>query len=468
MGPAGLPPDSPGAAVPGGTEAILFDFEEDADLKAWSNLELADSREKEPPVTLERVPEHATSGTQSLKLTFAGGRWPTITTTAVRDDWLPYQTFVADVTVSRSCLIGFTVLQEQSRRGEGYDLSASRWTKTQILKAGRNQVLAPLRPGAGDTLNPKRGRIVRFEMFMYRPHDRESVYVDHIRLTTRKEATPPAKVQFPVAGTDLAVEGSNPFGVLSSGAVIALGKQLQDGWTRPQARSVAQVEEAFQARYAEFKRTHPRAVLAVLRDGEKGFDAAQPDRTYAGWTDAYFTSHGPDGNYVRRARNEGRSVTHEVFMRHRTPLMRVDLSIIPRASEILAACLIIVRASPIVEKRDPEKNPTMWVVEPCNRPWNELEVNAFEYARDRFWNEVGGCHWGEDPDFLPVFLAHGPSQGKVNSWDFTEAVRFWTDGTHANHGFMLHGDARDFMIAHSREAGEIKDRPAVLVIYEPR
>jgi hypothetical protein len=271
-----------------------------------------------------------------------------------------------------------------------------------------------------------------------------------------------------VAGTDLIVEGISPFGVSSAEAVIGLGKQLKERWSRPRARTVAEVEEEFEARYRVLKRTHPRAVFALLRDGEKGFDPAQPDRPYAGWRDAYFTSHGPDGNYVRRARNEGGSPTQEIFMRHRSPLMRVDLSGIPTGSEILAACLIVVRASPINEKRDPEKNPTMWVVEPCNRPWVESEVNAFEYARDRFWKEVGGYEWGEDPDFLPVFLAHGPSQGKVNTWDFTEAVRFWTDGTHANHGFMLHGDAHDVMIGHSREAREIKDRPAVLVIYEPR
>jgi hypothetical protein len=33
---------------------------------------------------------------------------------------------------------------------------------------------------------------------------------------------------------------------------------------------------------------------------------------------------------------------------------------------------------------------------------------------------------------------------------------------------MLHGDSKDYMMAHAREAKEIKDRPAVLVIYEPQ
>ncbi len=97
---------------------------------------------------------------------------------------------------------------------------------------------------------------------------------------------------------------------------------------------------------------------------------------------------------------------------------------------------------------------------------HEYEVNAFEYAKDKFWKGVGGTNWGDDPDFLPIFLAHGPGQGKVNTWDFTEAVRFWTTGKQVNHGFMLHGDSHDYMIGHSREAKHIADRPAVLVVYE--
>jgi hypothetical protein len=208
-------------------------------------------------------------------------------------------------------------------------------------------------------------------------------------------------------------------------------------------------------------------VLVTLRDGEKNYDPAQPDKVYAGWRDAHINSHGPDGNYVSRARNSGKAATQEIFMRHRTALSRVDLSSIPQGAEILAARLIIVRASPSGKTNNPEQ-PNLWVVEPCNRPWEEYEVNAFQYAKDKFWKEIGGYYWGDDPDFLPTFLAYGPGQPKVNAWDFAEAVRFWTSGKHANHGFMLHGDSKDYIMAHTREAKEITDRPAVLVIYEPK
>ena len=53
-------------------------------------------------------------------------------------------------------------------------------------------------------------------------------------------------------------------------------------------------------------------------------------------------------------------------------------------------------------------------------------------------------------------------------WDFTLAVRYWISGDHPNHGFMLHGDSRDYMTAYAREARDLKNRPAVLVIYVPK
>jgi hypothetical protein len=450
------------AAPPAPAEKVLYDFEDAADLDGWANLELPDA--KEPPVKLERVAEHATSGKHSLKLTFAGGRWPTVTTTRVIDDFSPYQTFHADVTVSRPCLVGFTVMQEKSQRGDGWDASVSRWNKTALLRPGTNHVAATL-PGPNDyAIHPKWGKAVRFEVFMYQPHDGESIWLDNVRLSPEKLAPPPKTQRFTVAGTDRVL-----FGGSSADACIELGKRLKDGWVKPEPRTVEQVEAEFRTQYAELKKTHPKAVLAVLRDGEKGYDPARPEKEFAGWKDAHVNSHGPDGATVARAENHGKAAAQEVFMRHRSALVRVDLSSVPEGSTILAARLVVVRANDkYLDDHNPEKKPTLWVVEPCNRPWEENEVNAFEYAHDRFWKAVGGMHWGEDPDFLPVFLAYGPGQGKVNSWDFAEAVRFWTDGKHANHGFMLHGDSHDYMTAHSREAKDLKDRPAVLVIYEPK
>jgi hypothetical protein len=442
---------------------VLFDFENAADLKAWSNLVMPGARSQEPAVKIELSPEHATSGRHSLKLTFAGGRWPTISTTQVTQDWLAYPTFEADVFASRACLVGFTVFQEKSQRGGGWDALISRWTKTALLQPGKNRITAPLPQPNDYALHAKWGKVQRFEIFMYAPHQGESIYVDNIRLTTAKL---PAKQKLPftVAGTDWVVSGES-----SAQAVIDLGKKLKAGWSRPAGKTLDQVEGEFKALYAKLKKKHPRAVMAILRDGEKGYNPANPEKVYAGWKDAYFTSHGPDGNYRERADNRGKSATHEIFMRHRSPLMRVDLSSIPPGADILAARLVILRAGNKYQgEHNPEVKPTLWVVEPCNRAWEENEVNAFEYTKDRFWKSVGGSVGGADADFEPIFLAHGPGQGKVNTWDFVEAVRYWTSGKHANHGFMLHGDSHDYITGWSREAPELRHRPAVLVVYEAK
>src|SRR5262245_33837638 len=97
---------SESASGPGPTphEKLLFDFENPGDLAVWSNRDLPDGKRNEPPATVELATTNATSGKHSLKITFAGGRWPTITTTAVPSDWMTFQTFKADVTVSRHCL----------------------------------------------------------------------------------------------------------------------------------------------------------------------------------------------------------------------------------------------------------------------------------------------------------------------------------------------------------------------------
>jgi hypothetical protein len=446
-------------------EALLFDFENPADLKAWSNLELPDVKQQEPPARIELSAENATRGKHSLKITFAGGRWPTITTTQVPEEppsWMPYWTFQADVTAGRDCLVGFTVLQEKSQRGGGWDPVVSRWTKTEFLKPGKNTVTGIIHDSNNYSINAKMGKVVRFEIFMYNPHEGEAIYVDNIRLSTAKEGPPKTITRFPVLGTDLVVSGE-------TSGVKELGQKLKGQWTKPEKKTLEQVEGEFRSLYEELKGKHPRAVLAVFRDGEKGYDPANPDKVYTGWKDAYWSSHGPDGMTVERSTNLGHDSGHEIFMRHRSPLMRVDLACIPERSEVLAARLIIIRDFDKPVKEHNPDQPNMWVVEPCNRPWEEYEVNAYEYARDKFWKAIGGMSYeGDDPDFLPRYLAHGPSQGKVNTWDFTHAIRFWTDGKHANHGFMLHGDAGDWLPrAHSREAKEIADRPAVWVIYEP-
>ncbi len=434
---------------PGPEERMLFDFEKAEEATCWSMLGLPPDADKrlrvEPPVKVELSTENVSSGKQSLKLTFSGGRWPTVTTALPNEDWMPFHRLKADLWVTRPCLVGLTVLQERSSRKEGWDPVVGRWTKTILARPGRNEVSEVLHRNDWQAIMPKLGPVVRFEIFMYSPHEGESIWVDNIRLIGKKDKEPEIKRSFTVLGTDLTVSG-----------VQELGKKLKDQWKKPEPKTVDQLE-------AEFKAQHEKkgVVLAVLRDGENG---------YQGWKDAYFNSHGPDGMTFERSQNFGGHETAEMFMRHRSPLHRVDLSGIPKGAKILAARLIIVCATTEYEKgRDPRENPNMWAAEACNRPWVEGEVSSYEWAKDKFWKAIGGQHYGEDPDFLPVYLAYGPGNAPVSSWDFSEAVRYWTDGKHENHGFMLHGDSFHWMgRAYYREAKEIKNRPALLVAYEPK
>lgn len=445
-------------------EKVVYDFDDFAGVKAWANSLHTEGGGKEPPVKVEQSTDHAAAGKHSLKLTFAGGRWPTVGTDAVSQDWLAFKTFKADVTAGRSCVVGFTLLQEKSRPGDGWESVISRWTTTAFLKPGKNEVVASLLSPNDYAVHPKWGKAVRFEVFMYNPHDGESIHVDNVRLGNDKLPVR-EKVKMAIHGTDRTVSGGSVDGCRE------LARNVAHLWNPPPAVTVEQVEEEFRATYAELKKRHPKAVLAVLRDGEKGYDPADPDKVYAGWKDAYWSSHGPDTAFAERARNRGREATHEVFMRHRSPLMRVDLSSVPAGSNVLAARLVVVKTSDkVLDDHNPGKRPTMWVVEPCNRPWDEYQVNAFQYAKDKFWKEIGGGHiGGEDPDFLPVYLAYGWGRpGKVGTWDFTQAIRFWTDGKHENHGFMLHGDSGDYLTARTREAAQVKDRPSVLVVYVPK
>ena len=273
----------------------------------------------------------------------------------------------ASVTVSRPCLVGFRVLQDKSQRGEGWDPEVSRWEFTPFLRPGRNEVAAPLHPRGWDALKSELGNVAAFEIYMYRPHKGEPIYVDNIRLTTERRPKP-TPVKFPVPGTGLVVSG-----------VGELGSKLARRWTKPKERTLDQVMAELKGRFAELKKAHPRAVLAVFRDGEKGYDPARPDKVYAGWADTYVNSHGPDGAIRARMANRGKAEAVESFMRHRGELMRVDLSSIPKGSKILAATLIKIRAS-----GKPVEKANLFVAEPCTRPWVETEVNAYEYARDKF------------------------------------------------------------------------------------
>jgi hypothetical protein len=135
----------------------------------------------------------------------------------------------------------------------------------------------------------------------------------------------------------------------------------------------------------------------------------------------------------------------------------------------LGARLLLVRAHEL--KKDWDATPTLFVAQPCNRPWKEHEINVFEYAKDKFWREYAGMLWdGDDPDLMPVYAAYGPSGGRTGSWSFTHAVRYWTDGRPPNHGFIVFASQKYIgpLVAFTRKCKDIRNRPALMVIYEPK
>jgi len=446
-------------------ERMLFDFEEPDAAAAWTLTTLPELKEPSPPVAVEVSNENATSGRQSLKLTFEGGAWPAVVTKRipVPGTWKEYQSIRADVTVTSPCLIGFSVAQERSFADKG-----KWWNRTCFLARGRNEIVTILHDNSY-SIPPEMGNVVSFAICMYKPGKGDVLYVDNVRVSTEwpepkhtalnsfspmcmngfsvhvyRDFLARRRVsEFAIAGTDKVVKD-----------VFDLGKQLESRWKAPERATGEAVRSSFESLYADVKKERPKAVLAVFRDGEAG---------YEGWRDTWLNSHGPDGPVKDRMTSHGKKEVIEVFMRHRSLAAKVDLSAIPTGSRILAARLVLTR----VEDKAADK-PNVFVVEPCNRPWDEEGAHCYEYAPGKLWKSVSGTFYGgDDPDFWPLYLAHGPAGLGVSVWDFTEAVGYWTDGKRPNHGFFIYGDSREYLRVYTREAKEGKNRPVVFVIYEP-
>jgi hypothetical protein len=463
-------------------DQVLFDFAYESAVKNWTPINLPDVAEKQPAPTIE-IASTATSkaddgqASKCLKITFAGGDWPAVATTTipVHGNWKAFQTLEAGLTVDRPSVAYFRICQGKP---DGKS-QQPRWEKTMTLLPGRNEVTLMMRHGIG-SLDPGKGDITSFIIGMFRPARGQSLLVAKVRLSTD---WPPPKVlgwyspynhdgYSAAAARDYARTGVVPaFKVLGTDLEVKdvpdLAKRLKDKWAKPKPTTIEQVEDEFHAEFDKLQRDHPRAILAVLREGEKGWDPSDPDKAYEGWKFVYVNCHGPDGPNSGRETTPAPSETVEVFMRHRSVLMRADLASIPQDAKVLAAKLVITRVQ-AADLKAPEK-PNLWVAEPCNRDWDETQANCYFFAKGRLWKGVSGLYYGAEPDFWPVFLSHGPAGGgAVSAWDFTEAVKFWLDGKYANHGFFLHGDSNDYMRMYTPRAKDLKQRPALMVIYEPK
>jgi len=481
---AGSPDDRP-------VETTVFDFEDDGDVAAWSQFASDDAKvwgAKEPPVKMELSAEGATRGKRSLKLTYAGGRLPTVTCARLPvDDWLNFPAIKADITVSRDCVVLLRVLREKSARS-----GAGRWEKLCRLFPGRNTVVEVNEIGGQNFA--ALGRVVALDVAMYEPRDGESIYVDNIRLSdSYPEATTAYRYMNPtVAGGKAFFYPWFPkpdrFSVLGTDWSLydmdALTDKHKGSWKKPEPKTLEQVEGEFRARFDELRKTHPKAVLATLREGDTGFDPADPGKVYTGWSDAYVGGHDPAPGYIaaQLGAKMGGGDKIEMFLRRRAALLRADLSSIPAGAEILAARLVLVKADkPQTEGAYSVFKPAFLYCEPCNRPWVESEMNGIEYAKGKFWKEIDGMDWGDadpaspgyaatGPDFPPLIVAWGQAGYNIDTLDFTAAVKYWASGGRANHGWVMcsPGTAMEYTHIWSRESANVKDRPALMIVYEPR
>jgi hypothetical protein len=461
-------------------DQVLLHFEGTSAAKDWAPVKLPEVDKEQPAPMIEIVqPANATKGERAgngLKITFAGGDWPTVATTKipVQGTWKTYQTLKAELTVDRPS-VAYVRINQGKPEGASQQ---PHWEKTMNLLPGRNDVALLIRHGIG-SMDPGRGDVTSFVIGMFRPEKGQTLIVSNVRLSpdwpppkvlgwyspynhdgysaaaARDYARTGAVPKFKVLGTDLQVE-----------SLADLAKREKDKWVKPEPRTIEQVEADCKAELGRLQRAHPKAVLAVLRQGEKGWNPSNPDKEYEDWKVVYVNCHGPSGPNRDRENTPALSETVEVFMRHRSVLMRADLASIPKGARVLAAKLVITRAA-ASDLKPPEK-PNMWVAEPCNRPWDETSANCYFYAKGKHWKGVSGLYYGADPDFWPVFLSHGPAGGgAISAWDFTEAVKFWLGGDYPNHGFFLHGDSTDYMRMYTPKARNLKQRPALMVIYEP-
>ena len=231
-------------------DKTLFDFEEADSVNSWSNIDLHVLREaeakaaydaalkasadpskvpaykplpaaaKEPAVKIEWTTEGAARGQHAMKLTFAGGRMPTISVPAPLDDWRPYKGFAADVTASRTCIVVFRAMVAASKYGTAYVEGCSRWEFAARLSAGKNTVVAPRRQGAEQSPDKVWNNVRTFQIYMLQPKEGEVITIDNIRLlkTTPKttsaynEDTQWPKEGFRVAGTELVVKNADDLG----------------------------------------------------------------------------------------------------------------------------------------------------------------------------------------------------------------------------------------------------------------
>ena len=445
-------------ALPALAEDIVFgDFENEKDLSSWK-AGFYDASSKEKPPVLSLSTENATSGSNSLKVTFDDGLFPMISTKTIPSANYIYsfKSISFDLTADFDTMVGIKMIQDKKSPFDTRVLVKKGLTKLNVTPSP-----LPAWDRCG-SVDPNGGPVTELQIYFFKPNKGASVFIDRLRLQEKirkkdiSNGEHPIKAWYKSTFTVLGGKSDAPVDLKT------LRNNLNNDFYEKQlgAKTPDEIEKLIRVNYSEIKKTKPEAVLSILRDGEKGLDPKLPTKEYKGWKNAYISTHSPDSGMTIAARTGGGC---ELFMRHRVQLFCADTSSIPAGSEILSAYFVL-------NSNKDSPGGSLLIAEAINRNWNESEVTAYTYDKDKFWTSVGGlCKTGDDPDCLPLILAYGYRKDKVSGWDFTEAVKYWTSGKNANNGFFFPClDGLDYCSVSTTGAKNIKDRSALYVIYLPK
>lgn len=152
---------------------VLFDFENDDDVKAWGVED--DIKDK---VALAASAEHATSGKRSLAMTLKPHEWPGMNTTKLPKDWSGYSDLAFDVWAGADSSLCIRIDDEASKDyGSRYNSPA------QDVSKGANTVTIPV-TDVGDAIDLK--KIKAMYLFSTNVPEDITFFIDNIRLIKKK------------------------------------------------------------------------------------------------------------------------------------------------------------------------------------------------------------------------------------------------------------------------------------------
>lgn len=154
-------------------ELVLLDFGKDADLdrifwKCHVLYSLAD--------------EHATRGAKSLRMELYPSEYPGLAPLLTQRDWSRYGNLAFDFYNPMGREVPLTLRIDDRKDSPDY---ADRCNETIRLKPGENRIVLPLRTlkTSGTRRDLDWSRVALFLMFVVKPEEKITLYVDNIRLT---------------------------------------------------------------------------------------------------------------------------------------------------------------------------------------------------------------------------------------------------------------------------------------------